>query len=90
MRSHLINGAAKSALDAQIMAFVSKQAACPPGPSVDLRVGLKNEGGALYRIITANGMIELIRADKFLASLGCLEEFTDEFDCLFSVPAMRI
>ncbi|WP_244850904.1 hypothetical protein [Caballeronia sp. SL2Y3] len=86
MRSHMINGAARSALDAQIVDFVSKHATCMPGPRGGMRVGIKNESGALYRIIAAEGMIDMIRIDKFLLRMGCTEEFTDAFDALYRVP----
>jgi hypothetical protein len=86
MRSHLINGAARSALDAQILGFVSKHATCSLGRRARMRVGIKNESGALYRIIAAEGVIEMIRIDKFLLRMGCTEEFTDSLDALYGVP----
>ncbi|WP_250474529.1 hypothetical protein [Caballeronia sp. GAFFF1] len=86
MRSHLINGPARSALDAQILNFVSKHATCLPGRRARMRVGIKNESGALYRIIAAEGIIEMIRIDKFLLRMGCTEEFTDALDALYRVP----
>ncbi|MDR5856009.1 hypothetical protein P9239_20255 [Caballeronia sp. LZ062] len=89
MRSHLIHGAARSALDTQILDFVSKNAACLLEPRVGMCVGIKNEAGELYRIILADGIIEMIRVDKFLLSIDCVEEFTDEFDAMFRVPRFR-
>ncbi|QSN65161.1 hypothetical protein [Caballeronia sp. M1242] len=86
MRSHLINGAARSALDAQILDFVSKHATCLPGPRSCMRVGIMNESGALYRIIEAEGMIEMIRIDKFLLRIGCAEQFSHALDALYGVP----
>ncbi|SAL42197.1 hypothetical protein AWB71_02190 [Caballeronia peredens] len=86
MRSKLIRGTARAELDPQIMAFVSKHA-CAKKPLTPMRVGIKNELGEVYRLILADGMIEMIRADKFLMSIGCIEEVTDEFDLVFRVPS---
>lgn len=88
MRSKLIGGTARAEIDPQIMEFVSKHA-CARKPLMNLRVGIKNELGEVYRLILADGIIEMIRADKFLMSLGCVEEVTDEFDLVFRVPAVR-
>jgi len=85
MRSELIRGTARSELDAKIMAFIAKH----PGaatPHVNIRVAIMNEFSEVYRLIIADGVIELIRADKFLESIGCTEEVTYEFDMLFRVP----
>lgn len=88
MRSKLIRGMARSDLDPQIMAFVSRQPSASK-PLIDMRVGIKNERGEVYRLIIADGVIEMIRADKFLMSIGCTEEISDEFDGLFRVPSVR-
>lgn len=85
MRSTWIRGTVRSQLDAQIMAFLSKHARATK-PLIDMRVAIRNENGEIYRLIIADGMIEMIRADKFLVSIGCIEESTDEFDSLFRVP----
>lgn len=85
MRSQLIAGTATAKLDAQITAFVSMHSDATE-PLFDMRVGIKNEYGDVYRLILADGVIELIRVDKFLLGLGCIEEVTDEFDILVRVP----
>jgi len=89
MIAHLISGAAKSRLDAEIVAFVGEHPDYPPWPRVDMRVAIKNEADAIYRIISANGIIELIRTEKFLTGIGCVEAFTDEYDLLFRVLSTR-
>ncbi|SAK66702.1 hypothetical protein [Caballeronia ptereochthonis] len=86
MRSELIRGTARSELDPQIMEFVSRHA-CGAKPLIDMRVGIKNEIGEVYRLIIVDGVIEMIRMSKFLFSIGCTEEPTDEFDELFRVPS---
>jgi hypothetical protein len=88
MRSKLIRGMARSELDPQIMAFVSGQPSAAK-PLIDMRVAIKNERGEVYRLIIADGVIEMIRADKFLMSIGCTEETSDEFDGLFRVPSAQ-
>ena len=88
MRSELIHGAAKSDLDAKVVQFISKHS-CGASPHMNMSVAISNEAGKLYRLIIADGIIELIRVDKFLVSIGCIEEFVDEFDALFSVPPRR-
>jgi hypothetical protein len=85
MRSKLIRGTARSDIDPQIMEFVARHTGASK-PLVDMRVGIKNESGEVYRLIIADGVIEMMRADKFLVSIGCTEETTDEFDGLFRVP----
>lgn len=86
MRSHLIADTTGSSLDPLIVDFVHKHPEWASWLPADMRVGLKNKDGELYRLIIADGVIEMIRADKFLMSLGCVEEVSDEFDCLFRVP----
>lgn len=85
MRSTWIRGTVRSKLDAHIMAFVSNHARATK-PLIDMRVAIRNENGEIYRLIIADGVIEMIRADKFLVSIGCIEESTEEFDSLFRVP----
>ena len=88
MRSNLIRGTDKAEIDPQIMAFVSKHA-CSGEPLMDMRVAIRNEKGEVYRLIMADGVIEMIRAGKFLVSIGCIEETHDEFNLVFRVPSSQ-
>ena len=90
MITYLVNGATQSRLDAQIMAFVQEHPDYPLWPRVDMQVAIKNESGAVYRIVSANGVIEMIRTEKFFSEIGCVEAFTDEYDLLFQVPNNRL
>ncbi|HEY1216570.1 MAG TPA: hypothetical protein VGE93_23335 [Bryobacteraceae bacterium] len=86
MRSELIEGVSTSELDPQIVQFISKHP-CGAPPHMYMYVAIRNEVGEMYRLIIADGIVELIRVDKFLASMGCIEEFSDAFDALFRTPS---
>ena len=86
MQSKLVESAATSALDAQIVQFISDYP-CGAPPHMKMSVAIRNEAGELYRLIIADGIVELIRVDKFLIGMGCIEEFAGDFDALFRVPA---
>ncbi|MEZ2355013.1 hypothetical protein [Caballeronia sp. RCC_10] len=86
MHSKLVEGAETSALDAQIVQFISEYP-CGAPPHMKMSVAIRNEAGELYRLIIADGIVELIRVDKFLSGMGCIEEFAGDFDALFQVPA---
>lgn len=88
MRSELIEGVTRSDLDTHIARFISKHPSGAP-PHANMFVAVRNETGGMYRLIIADGVVELMRVAKFLAGIGCVEEFTDEFDALFRVPSDR-
>ena len=88
MRSELIEGVARSDLDTHIARFISKHPSGAP-PNANMFVAIRNETGEMYRLVIADGVVEMMRVAKFLAGLGCVEEFTDEFDALFRVPSDR-
>ncbi|HEV6967428.1 hypothetical protein [Roseateles sp.] len=70
MDTRLLDGVAPLACDADIAAFFQDEDDPFGGGIEDSRIGVLNDAGQLYRIMTTAGMGEYVRLCKWLESLG--------------------
>lgn len=79
MRTKLLDGAAPRANDQQILAAIEAETASEfGGGGVDYIIGIRNEAGAIYRGVAAEGFGEYVGICERLKTFGLKDEIPGE------------